>query len=175
MILARPALLKLDVDHDGRLTPEECGFRPGAIQDAEFLRRARISFMQVHPLVAALDEDHDGVISAAEIRNSTVALQRADPNGDGYFSATEVMPNAAVAHAAFIRLRLDSNGDGQISSAEMSSGEAAPVRSILESADRDRDGMVTELELRGEIARRLETRRQLEKAAGSSGSGSPRR
>jgi hypothetical protein len=154
MILARPALLKLDVDHDGQLSPEECGFRAGAIQSAEFLQRARASFMQVHPLVAALDEDHDGVISAAEIRNSTVALQRADPKGDGYFSAREVMPDAAVAQAAFIRLRLDSDGDGQISLAEMSRTEADPVRRILESADRNQDRRITEQEILAELRRR---------------------
>ncbi|HEX8295672.1 MAG TPA: hypothetical protein VF593_05195 [Chthoniobacteraceae bacterium] len=44
------------------------------------------------PIMAALDADKDGEISAAEIANAAVALKAADKNGDGKLTGEEVRP-----------------------------------------------------------------------------------
>lgn len=93
---APAALSRLDVNHDGRLSPAECGFSLGMrSQDApgrEFVRKAREEFMLAHPALAALDADHDGEISAEEIRNSSRHLLTLDSNGDGFLELDEVIP-----------------------------------------------------------------------------------
>jgi Ca2+-binding EF-hand superfamily protein len=43
-------------------------------------------------LVASLDTDRDGIISAAEISASQVALKRLDANGDGVIADAELFP-----------------------------------------------------------------------------------
>jgi len=54
MLAARLSLRRLDVNHDGKLSPEECGFRVGQGPAAQK------EFMRSHPALAALDADHDG-------------------------------------------------------------------------------------------------------------------
>ena len=44
------------------------------------------------PLLRALDSDHDGVISAEEIRNASSALLTLDKNGDGRLTSDELRP-----------------------------------------------------------------------------------
>ncbi len=44
------------------------------------------------PLVAALDADHDGVISAEEIVRAPAALASLDENGDGQLTVDEIRP-----------------------------------------------------------------------------------
>lgn len=46
----------------------------------------------VPPIIAALDADHDGIISAAEIANASVALKALDKNGDGQLTMDEIRP-----------------------------------------------------------------------------------
>lgn len=45
-----------------------------------------------HPVIAALDANHDGVIDATEIANSVKALLALDKNGDGQLSKEEIQP-----------------------------------------------------------------------------------
>jgi hypothetical protein len=86
------ALRRLDLNHDGKLSPEECGFALGRrSQDGDAQKR----FMLAHPLLAALDADHDSEISAAEISNSSRSLLTLDSDGDGFLIPTEVMPHDA--------------------------------------------------------------------------------
>jgi hypothetical protein len=75
---ARKALKKLDRNHDGRLSAGECGVRFGE--------------MHLHPVLATLDADHNGVITAREIRRAAVALKKLDTNHDGRLTADEVLP-----------------------------------------------------------------------------------
>ena len=44
------------------------------------------------PLVAALDADHDGTISAEEIQNAATALATLDKNNDGQLTRDELRP-----------------------------------------------------------------------------------
>lgn len=75
---ASASLRKLDINHDGKLTANDCGSHAGPA----FTRNTR--------LLAALDADHDGEISASEIQNSPAALATLDQNGDGRLTMDEV-------------------------------------------------------------------------------------
>ncbi len=49
--------------------------------------------MRLHPVLKALDTNHDGVISGSEIRNAALALERLDSNHDGRLTAEELLPD----------------------------------------------------------------------------------
>jgi len=171
-IVTAPAALRgLDTDHDGKLSPEECGFSLGAdsIRNPEFVARARLQFMRGHPVLAALDADGDGEISETEITNSAAALRKLDKNGDGNLTPDELLPDNASNQAAMILSRLDTDRDGKISLAERDSGEGRMLRDVLEGADRNHDGVVTVEELTKELRIRVEQRRQFESAVRSGG------
>jgi hypothetical protein len=90
---APAALRNLDNNHVGKLTAEECGLRidPNAVPSAMPAQRRR-QFMSNHPVLAALDADHDGEISAGEIDHAAAALKKLDRNHDGYLTADELLP-----------------------------------------------------------------------------------
>ena len=92
---APAALKKLDKNHDGKLTAEECGLRlPARLEaDPRILARFRLQFMRVHPVLAALDADHDGVISSSEIQRASAALWTLDKNRDGRLTIDELLPD----------------------------------------------------------------------------------
>jgi hypothetical protein len=97
---APAALRRLDLNHDGKLNAEECGFslgtRPQDAPDPEFVGTARKKFMRSQPVLAALDADHNGEISAEEIRNSAQYLRTLDRDGDHFLTPYEVMPDGAA-------------------------------------------------------------------------------
>ena len=90
---AATALRKLDTNHEGKLTAAVCGLHidPNSVppaMPAQLLRQ----FMSYHPVLAALDADHDGEISAWEIGHAAMALKKLDRNHDGYLAAVELLP-----------------------------------------------------------------------------------
>jgi hypothetical protein len=93
MAEAPTVLRQLDRNHDGKLSPEECGFLTGPLMSAEAAKRMRTAFMRIHPVLAALDSDHDGEISAEEIKISSQSLRGVDVDGDGLLSPWEVIPH----------------------------------------------------------------------------------
>ncbi len=135
-IAAAPAsLARLDANRDGRLDPAECGGDfdgpSTAGLDPAFLARARLAFMRMHPALAALDADHDGIISAAEIRDSPALLRTLDADDDGRLTVGELLPDPlTVAVAQFIGI-FDRNGDGELSSAEWAAGFGPLLRAVL--------------------------------------------
>jgi hypothetical protein len=88
---APAALKKLDTNRDGKLDAEECGARFGA-------SKARLTFMRFHPVLAVLDEDHDGVISGREIERAPARLTILDKNGDGKLTEDELLPDPLAGH-----------------------------------------------------------------------------
>ena len=79
---APAALKKLDKNHDGKLTAEECGARSGDTA----------AFMRFHPALAALDANHDGEISSGEIKLASKSLLTLDKNRDGRLTLEELLP-----------------------------------------------------------------------------------
>ncbi len=55
--------------------------------------------MSFHPVLAALDADHDGEISSLEIDRAASALKTLDRNHDGYLTADELIPSELAARA----------------------------------------------------------------------------
>jgi hypothetical protein len=97
---APAALRKLDINFDGKLTPEECGLHI----DRNFvppmpLAQLRQRFMSYHPVLATLDADHDGEISSWEIEHAAASLKKLDRNHDGYLTADELIPFEMAGHA----------------------------------------------------------------------------
>ncbi len=100
-------------------------------------------------ILAILDSDHNGVLSAEEIAVAPVVLTALDLNEDGIISADERAagsrmsrgPRAAVA--AQVLLLLDVNHDGAIQAMEVTH-----AASSLKQLDRNGDGKVTPDELR---------------------------
>jgi Ca2+-binding EF-hand superfamily protein len=84
---------RADTNHDGVLTPDE--IRKSA-QSAAPAQQGRgrgergPSFMRMDPILAAIDTDSDGEISAAELAASAKSLQKLDANGDGRLTEDEV-------------------------------------------------------------------------------------
>jgi hypothetical protein len=90
---APAALRRLDINYHGKLKPEECGLHidPDSVPPA-LLAQLRHRFMSYHPVLAALDANHDGEISSWEIGHAAASLKKLDRNHDGYLTADELIP-----------------------------------------------------------------------------------
>jgi hypothetical protein len=82
LILALASLRSLDRNQDRKLDGRECG---AAGEPAAFIRR--------NPVLAVIDADGDGELSASEIHNAAEALRRLDRNGDGQLMPDEYLPH----------------------------------------------------------------------------------
>ncbi len=149
-----PRVLRLlDRNLDGVLDAGECGQKliDSDQFDSDFVKRAKLGFMRVHPVLAALDSDHDGVISRPELNASAAALRTLDQDNDGRLTIDEVLPDPIAAQVARIFVPADRNGDGRISADERSAVGSSWIRQILNDADGNHDGVVTEDELAAEL------------------------
>jgi len=93
---AADALGKLDRDGDGKITREE--MRPpkpdgGDAPDASVPKGPPPGMRPPPPVIAALDADGDGTISAEELKAAPESLKELDENGDGELSPEELHPH----------------------------------------------------------------------------------
>lgn len=104
------------------------------------------------PIMAVLDTDRDGTLSATEIAMAPVRLAALDLNGDGLISPDErralnaegrPVPARYETAASNILLILDANQDGELQWLEI-----ANAVSSLKQLDRNGDGVITPDELR---------------------------
>lgn len=80
---ASKSLGRLDQDGDGEITSEEA--RPPKPPEPRKLPPP--------PVIAALDSDRDGTISAEEMENAPASLKSLDKNDDGELSPEELHPH----------------------------------------------------------------------------------
>ena len=105
------------------------------------------------PIIAALDTDGDGELSAKEIDNAATALRTLDKNKDGKLTRDEFLPafrggergpggpNSAEVVARM--MAFDKNGDGKLSKDDL----PERMQGILARADTNKDGFVDKDEL----------------------------
>jgi Ca2+-binding EF-hand superfamily protein len=112
------------------------------------------------PAFLALDTDHDGVISAAELANAAISLKVLDQNRDGKLTEPEVRPQmqgrggrggepgetAAPTADDIVKtlMAFDKNGDGQLSRDEL----PERMQGLFDRADTDKNGILTVEEIR---------------------------
>ncbi len=143
-IAAAPqSLLKLDKNGDGELTPDEYMGPPPPDAPKNHPHPANASGQKVvaggkdknqgdrpkppvPPIVAALDTDHDGTISASEIADAANSLLTLDKNGDGQLGPREYNPPPPMRDGKLPdELKpYDKNGDGKLDESERAAVKA---------------------------------------------------
>ncbi len=116
--------------------------------------------MTTNPVLAALDTDKNGTLSAAEIALASKSLLKLDKNGDGVLTSDElrasIPPTASGSttsnsdEAARMFQSRDTNGDGKLSKDEL----PTQMKDRLEQLDQNGDGSIDKTEF-GKVADRL--------------------
>jgi hypothetical protein len=98
---AGEALATLDKNNDGEITPDELRLpppppprEPGDQEEGQPPARR-----PAPPVIAALDTDRDGTISATELKAAPESLKSLDKNGDGELSPEELRPQGPPPRA----------------------------------------------------------------------------
>jgi Ca2+-binding EF-hand superfamily protein len=132
---------RADANHDGKLTRDEVR----ALAAKQTLPTGSQKQQSNDPVFLALDTNHDGVISPAEISAAKTSLMALDKDHDGEISAVEMRPPQAspADQAEHFLGENDSDKDGKISKAE------APERmqAQFEAIDKNHDGYLDREEL----------------------------
>ena len=138
--------IRADINKDGKLTPDEIRqsvaktSSPRGRDSADVARMLRLD-----PLIDVLDADHDGVVSAVEITQSSTLLLTLDKNHDGTISPDEMAmrQQSPAERTAHILSEFDANKDGKLSRDEVPDG----LRARFAEADKNGDGFLDANEL----------------------------
>jgi len=153
---AATTLKSLDADGNLVLDARECGFELGAAEkrlDRAGVEHAEQGFMTFHRAHRVLDANGDRAISLGEMEAAPERLTALDANGDGKLDGEELLPEPVDNQAARI-MRLDRNRDGEISAGERGGRFGDRLQNFLNSADRDRNLVITTAEVHSEVRRR---------------------
>ncbi len=130
------------------------------------------------PVMAALDADKDGELSAEEIENATAALKKLDKNDDGKLDRTELRPQfdgrpggaggpqrpagpggpggpqrpgGPQTAEDFVKrlMGFDANEDGKVDADELPD----QMKRILDRVDANEDGVIDEEEIKAMVER----------------------
>lgn len=101
------------------------------------------------PVMAALDTDKNGELSAAEIDGAKAALLTLDSDGDGVLTAKELRPvppeppkDGEKPQAGDHIMRLDANGDGYVTFEEFTAPMTAQMKEVFAKIDTSGDGNI---------------------------------
>lgn len=98
---------------------------------------------QFSPIATALDADHDGVISAAELEAAPSALKRLDRNADGRIDQMELIPQGFGREGG----RDGREGRGSGEPGETPATSPSELTAMLMAFDANKDGVLTRVEL----------------------------
>lgn len=109
---------------------------------------------QPRPVLLALDTDHDGILSAAEIAAAPKVLLALDTNGDGALTQDEFFPRptgmgASPEETVSLLMSFDKNGDGALTKDEV----PERMQGIFRRGDRNHDGKLTAEEIKAMATR----------------------
>ena len=132
-----------DANHDGKLTADEIKAMSAGQSDPQGRPVGRGNAggnLRMDPVMDALDVDHDGVFSAAEIASAPGALKTLDKDADGTLSAAELRmrQQTPAQRAAHLFDEWDTNKDGGLVKAELPDR----MQSQFEAIDLNHDGKI---------------------------------
>lgn len=113
-----------DANHDGKLTTDEIRAMSAGQSDPQGrpVGRGNVAGnLRMDPVMDALDVDHDGIVSAAEIASAPGALKTLDKDADGTLSVAELRmrQQTPAQRAAHLFDEWDTNKDGGLTKAEL--------------------------------------------------------
>jgi Ca2+-binding EF-hand superfamily protein len=143
-----------DANGDGWIQRSEWPGDPGRFDRLDTNRDGRISRTEAQALTRngaaldearALDRNRDGMIARSEWRGDLATFQRLDRNGDGYLSETDrygwTSPQTTTDSSRFSGL--DRNRDGVVTRQEWRGNDTS-----FRQQDRNRDGVLSGAEIR---------------------------
>lgn len=137
-----------DTNKDGKLTPDEIrrmAGRTGSPNGKAGAPGSASGMMRLDPVLNALDTNHDGMLSAAEISAASVSLLVLDVDHSGSIEAAEmkVRQQTAQERVAHMLDEWDTNKDGKLSVEEVPDG----MRGRFAEVDKNGDGFLDASEL----------------------------
>lgn len=144
----RGMFTRADANHDGKVTPEEIrglSAKQGMPVGNRTEPGRAGGLFRTDALLNALDLNHDGVISAAEIAAASKSLMALDKNGDGQITPDEmaVRQQTPEERVDLFFEEWDTNKDGKIAK------EEAPERMLpqFDAIDTNHNGFLDKAEL----------------------------
>lgn len=144
----RSLFTRADANKDGKLTPDEIrhmAAHTGTPNGRAAGPGSASGIMRMDPVLNALDTDHDGLFSAAEIQAASASLLTLDTDHDGAITPGEmrVRQQTPAERVAHLLDEWDTNKDGKLSLDEAPDG----MRARFAESDKNGDGFLDREEL----------------------------